>query len=192
MTKYRLMILIVAAFAFAACSQSGNEPTADAAKDAASAGEDSTNAWDIAGIDSVEIVPGLSKRVLREGSGAVAETGHTVVVHYTGWLYDTEAENYRGNKFDSSVDRDQYFEFPLGAGRVISGWDQGVAGMKIGEIRELTIAPEMGYGERGAGALIPPGATLVFVVELVDLRGLGEPEGLDMPAPAAPEQPKTE
>ena len=192
MTKYRLMILIVAAFAFAACSQSGNEPTADAAKDAASAGEDSTDAWDIAGIESVEIVPGLSKRVLREGSGAVAEAGHTVVVHYTGWLYDTEAENFRGNKFDSSVDRDQHFEFPLGAGRVISGWDQGVAGMKIGEIRELTIAPEMGYGERGAGALIPPGATLVFVVELVDLRGLGKPEGLDMPAPAAPEQPKTE
>jgi FKBP-type peptidyl-prolyl cis-trans isomerase FkpA len=113
-------------------------------------------------------------------------------VHYTGWLYDAEAENFRGAKFDSSVDRDQHFEFPLGAGRVIKGWDQGVAGMQIGETRELTIAPEMGYGERGAGALIPPGATLVFVVELADLRGLGMPEGLDMPAPAAPPQPTTE
>lgn len=192
MSKYRLMILIVTAFAFTACSQSGNEPAADTVEDAASADDGMAPAWDIAGIESVEIVPGLSKRILEEGNGAVAETGHTVVVHYTGWLFDADAENFRGDKFDSSVDRDQHFEFPLGAGRVIQGWDQGVAGMKIGETRELTIAPEMGYGERGAGALIPPGSTLVFVVQLADLRGLGMPDRLDMPTPAAPEQPTTE
>lgn len=192
MNKYRLTILIMTAFAFTACSQSGNESTADAVEDTASADDGTTPAWDIAGIESVEIVPGLSKRILEEGNGAVAETGHTVVVHYTGWLFDADAENFRGDKFDSSVDRDQHFEFPLGAGRVIRGWDQGVAGMKIGETRELTIAPEMGYGERGAGALIPPGSTLVFVVQLADLRGLGMPDQLDMPTPAAPEQPTTE
>jgi len=192
MNKYRLIILIMTALAFTACSQSGNEPPADAVEDAASSDDGMAPAWDIAGIESVEIVPGLSKRILEEGNGAVAETGHTVVVHYTGWLFDADAENFRGDKFDSSVDRDQHFEFPLGAGRVIRGWDQGVAGMKIGETRELTIAPEMGYGERGAGALIPPGSTLVFVVQLADLRGLGMPDQLDMPTPAAPEQPTTE
>jgi len=192
MNKYRLIILIMTALAFTACSQSGNEPPADAVEDAASSDDGMAPAWDIAGIESVEIVPGLSKRILEEGNGAVAETGHTVVVHYTGWLFDADAENFRGGKFDSSVDRDQHFEFPLGAGRVIRGWDQGVAGMKIGETRELTIAPEMGYGERGAGALIPPGSTLVFVVQLADLRGLGMPDQLDMPTPAAPEQPTTE
>ena len=191
MKKYRLSILFTAVLALTACGQSGNEP-ADAVEETASAADDTAPDWDTAGIESVEIVPGLSKRILAEGSGAVAEVGHTVVVHYTGWLYDAEAENFRGDKFDSSVDRDQHFEFPLGAGRVIKGWDQGVAGMQIGETRELTIAPEMGYGERGAGAAIPPGATLIFVVELADLRGLGMPEGLDMPAPAAPEQPTTE
>jgi len=189
MKNYRLIILCVASFAFTACSQSANEPATETTEDTASAVEDMAPNWDIAGLPSVEIVPGLSKRILEEGSGAVAEVGHTVVVHYTGWLFDADAENFRGDKFDSSVDRDQYFEFPLGAGRVIRGWDQGVAGMKIGETRELTIAPEMGYGERGAGAVIPPGATLVFVVQLADLRGLGMPESLDMLAPAAPEQP---
>lgn len=127
---------------------------------------------DITGIESVEIVPGLSQRTLLEGDGAVAEVGHTAVVHYTGWLNDPAAPNYRGAKFDSSVDRGAHFRFPLGAGRVIRGWDQGVTGMKIGEVRELTIAPELGYGDRGAGASIPPGATLVFVVELADLEGL--------------------
>ena len=111
-------------------------------------------------------------RRLLQGEGAVAEPGHTAVVHYTGWLYDEQAEKFRGNKFDSSVDRGAHFRFPLGAGRVIKGWDQGVVGMKVGEVRELTISPVMGYGDRGAGAVIPPGATLVFVVELADLEGL--------------------
>jgi FKBP-type peptidyl-prolyl cis-trans isomerase FkpA len=128
---------------------------------------------DIAGIESVEIAPGLSMRTLLQGEGPVAEVGQTAFVHYTGWLYDQEADKFRGQKFDSSVDRGAHFNFPLGAGRVIKGWDQGVVGMRVGEVRELTIAPEMGYGDRGAGALIPPGSTLVFVVELANLEGPG-------------------
>ena len=123
--------------------------------------------------ESFEIAPGLTARILRAGDGQLAEAGHSVVVDYTGWLYDENAADKRGAKFDSSVDRGQHFQFPLGAGRVIKGWDQGVAGMAIGELRELTIAPEMGYGARGAGDLIPPGATLVFEVELFELHSLG-------------------
>lgn len=126
-------------------------------------------------VESVEIAPGLSSKTLQEGDGPVAEVGHTAVVHYTGWLYDETADNYRGQKFDSSVDRGAHFRFPLGAGRVIRGWDEGVVGMQVGEVRELTIAPEMGYGDRGAGQVIPPGATLVFVVELAGLEGLETP-----------------
>ncbi len=96
------------------------------------------------------------------GDGEEAVAGQTVEVHYTGWLTD-------GSKFDSSLDRDQTFSFKLGDGQVIAGWDQGVAGMKIGGARKLTIPPEMGYGERGAGGVIPPNATLVFKVELIGL-----------------------
>lgn len=128
----------------------------------------------IAGIESVEIAPGLSQRILLQGEGPMAEVGHTAVVHYTGWLHDPDAEKFRGAKFDSSVDRgaEAYFSFSLGEGRVIRGWDEGVVGMQVGEVRELTIAPEMGYGERGAGAAIPPNSTLVFVVELIEILGL--------------------
>jgi len=122
-------------------------------------------------VPPIEITEGISMRILKEGKGDPAEIGQIAVVHYTGWLYDQTAENNRGDKFDSSVDRDQYFSFMLGAGRVIKGWDQGVVGMKVGETRELTIPPEMGYGDRGAGAVIPPGATLVFEIELAELQG---------------------
>ncbi len=120
---------------------------------------------------AVEIATGLSMRILIEGEGDTAENGQIAVVHYTGWLHDETAENNRGNKFDSSVDRDEYFSFLLGAEQVIRGWDEGVVGMQVGETRELTIAPEMAYGERGAGNVIPPGATLVFEIELAALRG---------------------
>lgn len=109
---------------------------------------------------------GLGIRKLRNGHGRPAQPGDFVTVHYTGWLYDESAPDKRGEKFDSSVDRGQKFQFRLGEGRVIKGWDQGVQGMLIGETRELTIPPELGYGERGAGGAIPPGATLVFEVEL--------------------------
>lgn len=119
----------------------------------------------------IEVAPGLTARILQRGHGRAAEAGDYVEVHYTGWLYDAAAEDHRGDKFDSSVDRGQKFGFPLGEGRVIKGWDQGVAGMLIGEKRELTIAPEMGYGDRGAGNVIPPGATLVFEVELFGADG---------------------
>lgn len=97
------------------------------------------------------------------GTGSEAVAGNTVTVHYTGWLTN-------GTKFDSSKDRNDPFVFPLGAGHVIRGWDQGVAGMKAGGKRKLTIPPEMGYGERGAGGVIPPNATLVFEVELLAAR----------------------
>lgn len=161
-----------------ACSKKAEEESAAADADAAENVEvenieqeaEDVAVSEIEMIEAIEIVPGLTARILRAGDGQVAQAGDNVVVHYTGWLYDATAENNRGNKFDSSVDRGEHFQFPLGAGRVIKGWDQGVEGMAIGEVRELTIAPEMGYGERGAGNVIPPGATLVFEVELFDLQ----------------------
>jgi FKBP-type peptidyl-prolyl cis-trans isomerase FkpA len=101
------------------------------------------------------------------GTGATATAGHTVEVHYTGWLHDPSQPDNKGRKFDSSRDRGQPFRFELGAGHVIAGWDQGVEGMKVGGQRTLTIPPELGYGARGAGGVIPPNATLVFDVELL-------------------------
>ena len=104
---------------------------------------------------------------ISEGTGPMALAGKTVSVHYTGWLFDPSAPENKGRKFDSSRDRGDAFEFELGAGRVIAGWDRGVAGMRVGGHRRLTIPPEFGYGARGAGGVIPPGATLVFDVELL-------------------------
>ena len=106
----------------------------------------------------------------RVGTGAEAQSGRTVTVHYTGWLYDASRPDQRGAKFDSSRDRNEPFSFNLGAGEVIRGWDEGVAGMKVGGRRILTIPPDMGYGARGAGGVIPPNATLLFDVELLDVR----------------------
>ena len=102
----------------------------------------------------------LQIQEIAQGTGAEATSGQTVSVHYTGWLLD-------GTKFDSSLDRGKPFSFTLGAGMVIKGWDQGVAGMKVGGKRKLTIPADLGYGQRGAGGVIPPGATLVFDVELL-------------------------
>lgn len=104
------------------------------------------------------------------GSGAEAKTGQTVTVHYTGWLYDGSAADHHGKKFDSSKDRGEPFEFKLGAGTVIRGWDQGVAGMKVGGKRTLVIPSQLGYGSRGAGRAIPPDSVLVFDVELLGVR----------------------
>ncbi len=106
---------------------------------------------------------GLKYEDTKVGSGAEAKAGQTVAVHYTGWLTN-------GTKFDSSKDRGQPFTFPLGGGRVIKGWDEGVQGMKIGGVRKLTIPATLGYGAQGAGGVIPPNATLVFEVELLDVK----------------------
>ena len=103
------------------------------------------------------------------GKGKEAVSGATVVVNYTGWLHDESAKNKRGKQFDTSIGRGP-FSFPLGAGRVIRGWDEGVAGMKVGGKRTLLIPPEMGYGARGAGGVIPANATLLFDVELLEVK----------------------
>jgi FKBP-type peptidyl-prolyl cis-trans isomerase len=108
---------------------------------------------------------------LHAGAGSEAQTGSVVTVHYTGWLYDPKGVETKGAKFDSSRDRGQPFQFQLGAGQVISGWDQGVAGMRVGGHRRLLIPSTLGYGQRGAGGVIPPGAALVFDVELLDVQG---------------------
>jgi FKBP-type peptidyl-prolyl cis-trans isomerase FkpA len=115
------------------------------------------------GGNEVTTVSGLKYTDTKIGTGAEAKAGQTAVVHYTGWLTD-------GKKFDSSKDRGQPFSFPLGGGRVIKGWDEGVQGMKVGGSRKLTIPADLGYGAQGAGGVIPPNATLVFEVDLLELR----------------------
>ena len=111
---------------------------------------------------------GLQITDTQVGTGATPKTGQICVMHYTGWLYQDGA---KGKKFDSSLDRGQPFEFPIGRQRVIAGWDEGVATMKVGGKRTLVIPPELGYGARGAGGAIPPNATLIFEVELLDVKG---------------------
>ena len=110
---------------------------------------------------------GLQYEDVKVGTGAQPKTGQTCVMHYTGWLWENGT---KGKKFDSSVDRGTPFEFPLGQGRVIKGWDEGVASMKVGGKRNLLIPPSLGYGARGAGAVIPPNATLFFEVELLGIK----------------------
>ena len=112
----------------------------------------------------------LEKIDIKQGDGAEAQTGKVVVVHYSGWLYDPAAPEGKGKKFDSSLDRKVPFGFFLGEGKVIKGWDQGVVGMKVGGKRRLIIPPELGYGERGAGGVIPPNAPLIFDVELLEVK----------------------
>jgi FKBP-type peptidyl-prolyl cis-trans isomerase FkpA len=168
-------IVILAALVAVMASGCGNEPAesepaAEAEPDRA---EQAAPRQTPGESDVIEVAPGLKAAILEKGYGRAAEPGDYVDVHYTGWLFDPDAANHRGTKFDSSIDRGQQFQFRLGEGRVIKGWDEGLVGMLIGEKRELTIAPEMGYGDRGAGNVIPPGATLVFEIELL---GLESPE----------------
>lgn len=144
----RRLALLFATLSLPACSDGSNGPSAPAQP---AAGE-------------------LTIVDLEQGTGEAITPGSTAVVHYTGWLYDPAAPDAKGRKFDSSVDRGQPFSFPLGAGRVIRGWDEGVAGMKVGGKRRLVIPPEYGYGARGAGNVIPPNATLVFDVELLGIE----------------------
>jgi FKBP-type peptidyl-prolyl cis-trans isomerase len=115
----------------------------------------------------IEMPNGLKYTDTKTGDGASATSGNKVSVHYTGWLYNNDA---KGAKFDSSVDRGKPFQFTLSAHQVIAGWDEGVAGMKVGGKRTLIIPPELGYGARGAGGVIPPNATLMFDVELLGVQ----------------------
>jgi peptidylprolyl isomerase len=116
---------------------------------------------------STTLASGLQIIDTAVGSGASPKSGETCVMHYTGWLY---VNGQKGAKFDSSVDRGQPFEFPIGVGRVIKGWDEGVSTMKVGGKRTLIIPPDLGYGARGAGGVIPPNATLIFEVELLNVK----------------------
>jgi len=164
MKRTQVAAVIAAGLVLAACAKEQEET---AVVEEAPACEAQT----VTDVQVVEIAPGLTGKTFSTGCGEAAAPGHFVIVHYTGWLLDTEAENNRGNKFDSSRDRDDPFRFSLGAGRVIKGWDEGVVGMTIGEVRELTIAPKMAYGDRKDIGVIPPGSTLVFKVELLGLEG---------------------
>jgi peptidylprolyl isomerase len=127
----------------------------------------STGALAQSGGRPVTTSSGLQINDIKVGTGASPKTGQTCVMHYTGWLY---VDGKKDKKFDSSVDRGQPFEFPIGTKRVIAGWDEGVASMKVGGKRELIIPPALGYGARGAGGAIPPNATLIFEVELLDIK----------------------
>lgn len=149
MKRYAAAIATLAAVT--ACAQTGAPPAAPA-KPAAAA-----------------VVTELVKKDTKEGNGKLAEKGKAVSVHYTGWLYDPAAPEQKGKKFDSSHDRKIPFGFILGAGRVIKGWEEGVVGMKEGGQRTLIIPASMGYGDKGAGGVIPPGATLLFEVELLKI-----------------------
>jgi len=120
--------------------------------------------WAVAEETPTETASGLKYVDLKKGNGASPKKGQNVLVHYTGWL------KKNGKKFDSSVDRGDPFAFRIGVGQVIRGWDEGVLSMKVGGKRKLIIPPKLGYGARGAGSLIPPNATLIFEVELLDLR----------------------
>lgn len=147
------MTAVLACAMLAACGQ----PSTDTP-------EDTTTPMADSGITTLQITE------VTPGTGAEARPGMTVSVHYTGYLYDASKDDKKGAKFDSSKDSNEPFEFPLGAGHVIEGWDRGVAGMKVGGSRVLTIPPAMGYGARGAAGAIPPNATLLFDVELLGVR----------------------
>ena len=171
---------VIALMVFAVGCQKSEEPTEVGAVETApeeaavqeetaeEAGEESEAVTAARGLGTPSDEPvvttdtGLQYIDVRVGEGDAAEAGSTAVVHYTGWLVN-------GKKFDSSLDRNQTFDFPVGGGRVIKGWDQGVAGMKVGGVRKLIVPPDLGYGSRGIGP-IPPDATLVFEVELVGVK----------------------
>jgi FKBP-type peptidyl-prolyl cis-trans isomerase FkpA len=153
-----LTLALSAGLLLSACSEQGAAPTASSAPTSSTPSTETSN------------VTELIKKDTKVGTGAEAAAGHQVSVHYTGWLYDEKAPDHKGAKFDSSRDRGEPFTFQLGAGMVIQGWDQGVAGMKVGGQRTLIIPPQLGYGARGAGGVIPPNATLVFDVELLGVQ----------------------
>ncbi|MCE9628005.1 MAG: FKBP-type peptidyl-prolyl cis-trans isomerase [Candidatus Eisenbacteria bacterium] len=160
-----MIIALTCAVLLAGCNetaqQSGSTPTTTTQATTTPAAGDA--AAPATGGKVHKLASGLQYEDMVVGSGKMADPGMNVSVHYTGWLTD-------GTKFDSSVDRGQPFQFQLGAGQVIRGWDEGVKGMRIGGKRKLTIPPDMGYGANGTGGVIPPNATLVFDVELLDVK----------------------
>jgi FKBP-type peptidyl-prolyl cis-trans isomerase FkpA len=171
---YRNIVsVLLLVFATTGCGQQPAEgevnEQADSTEQAAAGGEAQVAASEATKDEAVEITE-LQIIEVVEGDGVEAQAGQEVVVHYTGWLYEPGADGDKGQKFDSSVDRGDPFVFPLGGGRVIRGWDEGVAGMQVGGKRTLIIPPDMAYGDRGAGAVIPPGAILVFDVELLEIQ----------------------
>jgi len=158
-----LLALLVVAALGCQQSQSGSTSSSTTTSSASETPAPSTTPSTAPAAGEVTMPNGLKYVDLKVGDGTLAESGKTVVVHYTGWLTDN-------TKFDSSVDRGEPFSFQLGAGQVIRGWDEGVKGMRVGGKRKLTIPPDLGYGERGAGGAIPPNATLVFDVEVLEVR----------------------
>lgn len=159
----KLFLIVVALLAVSALAAGCGEKTTD--QESASEGtpaEEATTPQESTAATSTGDVTELVIEDITVGTGAEAKSGDTITVHYTGWLTD-------GTKFDSSVDAGQPFQFPLGQGYVIQGWDEGIVGMKVGGVRKLTIPPEMGYGAQGAGGVIPPNATLIFQVELISI-----------------------
>ncbi|HEY3202618.1 MAG TPA: FKBP-type peptidyl-prolyl cis-trans isomerase [Thermoanaerobaculia bacterium] len=157
--KKEVALLLSAAFAgaLAAASASADERKAASPSDSEKKSESRM----------IKTGSGLQYEDVQVGTGASPKTGQTCVMHYTGWLWENGA---KGKKFDSSVDRGAPFSFPLGQGRVIKGWDEGVATMKVGGKRNLLIPPDLAYGSRGSGGVIPPNATLLFEVELLDVK----------------------
>ena len=173
MTVNSLTVALVASLLVACTARDEPAKPADGAAGAAASAPATTPAPEAAAAAPASTgteTMALQKTDLSPGNGAEIASGQTALVHYTGWLYDAVAPENKGAKFDSSVDRNEPFEFPVGGGFVIKGWDEGVVGMKVGGKRRLVIPPELGYGSRGAGGVIPPGATLVFDVELVEIR----------------------
>ena len=150
MSKYFSRLLLASVFLISACSSSGGSQDATSDDTFVTTGS------------------GLQYKVVTEGNGQSIQNGKIASVHYTGWLYDESAPDNRGTQFDSSRDSGQPISFPLGAGRVIEGWDEGIFGMKIGEQRVLIIPSSIGYGTRGSGP-IPANATMIFDVELTDI-----------------------
>ena len=155
--RKRTLILSVALAAALAATASADEKTTPAPNEAEKKSESKMT----------KTSSGLQYEDTKVGTGASPKNGQTCVMHYTGWLWENGA---KGKKFDSSLDRGTPFSFPLGQGRVIKGWDEGVATMKVGGKRTLLIPPDLGYGARGAGGVIPPNATLIFEVELLEVK----------------------
>ncbi len=166
----KYLFLIMALSAFLVCNVAGSDSTRvkTSEKKAEVTEKKKESADKEKKVETITTKSGLRYIDHVVGKGDEAVAGKMVEVHYTGWLRNKDGS--KGNKFDSSKDRGQPFSFPLGGGRVIKGWDEGVAGMKVGGVRELIIPPDLGYGSRGAGNVIPPNSTLIFEVELLKVK----------------------